>query len=325
MEGIGREVASGIHRIEAPLGDRYVACYLVVGEEAVLLFDAGIDGTPAGSILPYCRSAGIAPESIRHAVISHCDVDHMGGDAALKEQLPGVSILAHVDDQRLIEDVDRIIDERYREFRHDHAIDIDEATIEWCHQVARAAPIDVALSGSTELDLGGRRLTILHTPGHSPGSISIWDEATRGALTSDAVLGDSLHLADGRPAFPPTYRFPTPYRATIDALEALRPDLLLTAHEPVMQGTDAAAFLALSRSFAEGLAREALAELRVEPHGLTTRELVERLAPRVGDWERDVWIFLANGLVGHLEDMRDDGLVVATADAPLRWRSRSDG
>ena len=35
MEGIGREVASGIHRIEAPLGDRYVACYLVVGEDAV--------------------------------------------------------------------------------------------------------------------------------------------------------------------------------------------------------------------------------------------------------------------------------------------------
>jgi len=38
------EVAHGIHRVEAPLGDRYVCLYLLAGEEAALLVDTGLDG-----------------------------------------------------------------------------------------------------------------------------------------------------------------------------------------------------------------------------------------------------------------------------------------
>ena len=39
----GRELAPGLHRVEAPLGERFVACYLVVGDDATVLFDTGID------------------------------------------------------------------------------------------------------------------------------------------------------------------------------------------------------------------------------------------------------------------------------------------
>jgi len=319
MEGSGLEVANGIHRVEAPLGERFVACYLIVGTNATLLFDTGIDATPAASILPYCDAAGIDLASIRYAVSSHCDVDHMGGNAAIKAALPDVSIVAHAADRRLIESVEHIVEERYREFRDGHGIDIDETMIDWCHEVARAAPVDIVIDGRTELELGGRIVTVLPTPGHSEGSISIWDETTRAALTSDAVLGDSLHFSDGRPAFPPTYRNPTPYRATITSLEALQPGLLLTAHEPVMEAQEARAFLALSRSFADDLADAALRELREAGASRTTLELIDRLAPRVGDWERSTWTFLANELVGHLEDMQADGLVVAVSGPPIRW------
>jgi glyoxylase-like metal-dependent hydrolase (beta-lactamase superfamily II) len=309
--------------VEAPLGERFVACYLIVGSDETLLFDTGVDATPAGSILPYCHASGIDPASIHYAVISHCDVDHMGGNAAIKDALPGVSIVAHAADRRLIESVERIVEERYREFRDGHDIDMDEGTISWCYEVARAVPVDIVLGGRTELELGGRTVTVLPTPGHSGGSISIWDDATRAALTSDAVLGDSLHFSDGRPAFPPTYRNPRPYRATITLLEELQPDLLLTAHEPVMEGQEARAFLALSRSFADGLADAALLELRDADAPRTTLELIDWLAPRVGDWERSAWNFLANELVGHLEDMQADGLVMA-ADGPLiRWSADS--
>ena len=320
MDGSGREVASGLHRIEAPLAERYVACYVIVGNDAALLFDTGVEVTPAGSMAPYRRAAGIAPADIRWVVVSHADVDHMGGDAAAKELLPGASLVAYRGDQLLIEDVEALIEQRYREFRDGHGIDLDPAMLGWCRVVARAAPIDVALEGSMLLDLGGRQVRILHTPGHSDGSISIWDPMTWAALSSDAVLGESVHLADGRPAFPPTYRRPRPHLESIAAIEALAPALLLTAHEPVMEADAAAGFLARSRSFTDDLGAAALRALAEAAQAPTTSQLIERLAPQMGDWVRSAWMFLANGLVGQLEEWAAEGVVVAEPGPPIRWR-----
>lgn len=322
MEGSGREIAPGLHRIEAPLGERFVACYVIVGEEAAVLFDTGVAGTPEGSIVPYCEAAGIRPGSIRWAVISHCDVDHMGGDAAAKRLLPEVQLLAHEADARLIGDVEAIIEERYREFRDAHGIDIDQGMIDWCRSAAQAVPVDVRIDAAAELDLGGRTVHVLPTPGHSAGSISIWDPVGRAALTSDAVLGESLHFADGRPAFPPTYRNPGPYLRSIETIEALEPEWVLTAHEPPFRGDEAQAFLERSRAFARTLEREARTELETHPDGLTTGELIASLAPRVGAWDEGAWMFLANELVGHLEELQASGLVETLPGRPVTWRAK---
>lgn len=323
MEGKGFEVADGVHRIEAPMGERFVACYLVVGEAAALLVDTGVATSPEGSIVPYARSIGLEPGRIRWAVISHCDVDHMGGDAALARSVPGVTLVAHEADRPLIEDVGRIVEERYREFAPDHDIDIDTATVAWCHEVAAAAPVGLALRGEAVIDLGGRRVEVLHTPGHSHGSISVWDERTRAAITSDAVLGASVRLADGRPAFPPTYRYVAEYRATIADLERRGPAWLLMAHEPVMDAAAARAFLAESRGFADRLEGLAIEELREGPRSL--RELIETLAPRMGPWDRPAWDSLAYGLLGHLEDLEVRGLVQRLPGRPARWRLTGQG
>ncbi len=324
MEGRGWEVARGLHRIEAPLGDRFVACYLVLGRDAALLVDTGVAPTPARSILPYAESIELAPDRIRWAVVTHADVDHMGGDAALAAAVPGVTLIAHEADRGLIEDVGRIVDERYREFAPDHDIDVEPAMIAWCHEIAAAAPIGLSITSTLRIDLGERQVEVFPTPGHSPGSISVWDASTGAAMTSDAVLGSTLHLADGRPAFPPTYRSPGPYRTTIAELERRAPTWLLTAHEPVMDAATAQAFLRESREFTDRLEAAALQELR-EGGPLTTRELVERLAPRMGDWAPSAWIYLAYELVGHLEELVSAGVIVVQPDRPIRWASASGG
>ena len=51
-------------------------------------------------------------------------------------------------------------------------------------------------------------------------------------MSSDAVLGISLHFRDGRPAFPPTYRAPGPYRATIATRIATRENTLVAGEAP---------------------------------------------------------------------------------------------
>jgi glyoxylase-like metal-dependent hydrolase (beta-lactamase superfamily II) len=327
MEGHGFEVAPGIHRIEAPLGDRYVACYLVLGEDA-LLVDTGLDATPRESILPYCRKIGLAPARVRWVVPTHADVDHMGGNAAARELFPAATLVAHELDVALIEDVERIVAERYSEFAAEHGIDVDDDFKAWCRETARAVPIDLRVAGGETIRLGaGRSVGLVATPGHSPGSLSVWEPSSRALMVGDAVLGASIRRADGGDAFPPTYRNPDTYRATIDAIERLRPDLLLTSHYTVMRGAEVGGFLDESRDFANRLEREALAELGHRPGGGTTLELIARLAPRVGTWPEPAWVFLANELVGHLEDLEVANRVRRThdPDGRARWTLEETG
>ncbi len=319
MEGRGFEVAPGIHRIEGPLGDRYVATYLVVGEDAALLVDTGVDATPRGSILPYLDQIGLPAERLRWVVVTHCDVDHMGGNAAAREVLPAAAFVAGARDVELIEDVDAIVTRRYSEFASDHGIDIDDGFKSWCREVARATRIDVAVEGGFEIRLGGRTVEVFATPGHSPGSISVWNAATRSAIIGDAVLGATIRTAAGEPAFPPTYRDVAPYRATIAALARRSPAWLLASHEPVMDAAAAKSFLAGSLDYTGRLEDAALSALGEAVEPCTTNDLIERLAPLMGAWPRDAWMFLANGLVGHLEAAVEDGRVRTVAGTPMRW------
>jgi glyoxylase-like metal-dependent hydrolase (beta-lactamase superfamily II) len=242
----------------------------------------------------------------------------MGGAASARTLFPNAAFVAHAADRELIEDVGRIVEERYREFAVPHGIDIDADTVAWCHAVARPAPIDLVITDAVSIDLGGRRLTILPTPGHSPGSISVHDAASGALMTSDAVLGISLHLRDGRAAFPPTYREPGPYRSTIARLTALRPRWLLTAHEPVMETDAAQAFFEASREFIDGLEAAMLAELDDDDR-LSLRELIESIAPRLGEWEPSAFDLLAHPLLGHLEEATARGRLELEPGPPVRW------
>lgn len=322
--GHSAEVAAGIHRVEAPLGDRIVACYLVIGEGAVLLVDTGIAETPGTHLFPEMERLGIGPGRLRWVVATHCDVDHMGGNAALKAAVPEATLVAGAADVALVNDVERLVRERYSEFAEDHGIDVDDGFKAWCFEIAHAAPVDLAVGmGGARVRLGpNRTVDLIATPGHSRGSLSVWDEATRTALVADAVLGSSVRLADGTPAFPPTYRYVDEYRQTIDLLERLKPELLLTGHDRVMRGREGLDFLAESRAFTDRLEHAVAERLPgIECGGVSTRELVDSVAPVVGVWPRQSWIFLANALVGHLESLEDRGGVRRSRDADglVRW------
>ena len=47
------------------------------------------------------------------------------------------------------------------------------------------------MDGET-IDLGDRHLTVIHTPGHSPGSIALWEAASGILFSGDAVYDGEL-------------------------------------------------------------------------------------------------------------------------------------
>lgn len=66
----------------------------------------------------------------------------------------------------------------------------------------RAAPATRILAGGDIVDLGDRYFEVLHVPGHSPGSIALWEPATGVLLSGDAVydgplIDDAYHSNPG--------------------------------------------------------------------------------------------------------------------------------
>jgi glyoxylase-like metal-dependent hydrolase (beta-lactamase superfamily II) len=316
------EIARGIHRVVAPLGERINALYLFVGPDATLLVDTGLAVDPAETLAPYLRSIGRGPDALTWAVNTHADFDHMGGNASLKRMAPGVRLMCGALDRSLVEDVDRMIAERYGEFAADHGIDDTDETKAWIRENAAATPVDAVLEGGESLDLGGGwTVEILHTPGHSHGSVSVWDARSGSLVIGDAVLGAFVPLADGSPAFPPTYRYVEEYVATIGRLQGLPVDLLLTSHYPVYRGPAAADFLAGTLAYVERVDEAVRRELASSP-STTLASLVTRLGPALGEWPAAASQLLCYPLLGHLERLERQRVVerVRGPEREVAWR-----
>jgi glyoxylase-like metal-dependent hydrolase (beta-lactamase superfamily II) len=281
-----------------------LSLYVFAGREHSLLFDVGVDGTAQKDLAPYLARTGLDPQRLRWAVISHADVDHFGGIASLREISPVTICVAHRLDAELISDYATYEARRARGFREPWGLDESPEGLAWTRSVTREGPVDLAVTGGERVGLGGGwEVEILHLPGHTYGHLAIYDPRSRALVVADAVLGDMVPHADGRPAFPPTYRYVESYLATISRCEALRPALLLTAHYPTMQADAASEFLARSRGFVEKVDSVVLDELDAAgAQGLSLQELLARANPRLGSWPSEGTDgALAFPVVGHLE------------------------
>lgn len=316
------EIAPGIHRIAAPLGDRIVCLYLLVGDERILLVDTGIDDTPRTALAPYLQQLGLEPNRIDYALITHADLDHMGGNATLREMSPTTRFLCHELDRPLIESTEALIRYRYGEFAADHGIVDSEETKAWTRANARGVPIDLGLSGGETIRLGPNwQVEVLHTPGHSRGHLTVYDPRGRAAIIADAALWNAVLTKEGAPAFPPTYRYLETYLATIQRLQGMPVETLLTSHYPVYRGPAVAEFLAESRAFAERVDAALREELRGAPTPRTTKELIAALSPFLGKWPDTAAPNLAFPLMGHLERLQQYRQIIAERrDDRVAWR-----
>lgn len=318
------EVAPGIHRIEAPLGDRFVATYLLVGADHALLIDSGMDDTPRTYIAPYLDQIGLPFTNLRYVLTSHADFDHSAGNRSLQELAPHLLFLCHTLDQSMIADLEVMIRERYGEFAADHGIDESDESKAHIRSSARHVPVDLALQGGETIRLGPDwAVQVLHTPGHSRGHLSVYDPRSQSLIICDAALGNAVLRKDGKPAFPPTYRYVESYTATIQHFQAMNVATLLTSHYPIYRGGAVAEFLAESRRYVERVDQTLLAALATVSTPPTMRELCTSLGPQLGEWPDAASIYLVNPLQGHLERLIQYGVVeTARRDGLLTYQLR---
>ncbi len=266
------EVAPGITRIESVLGPRPFSQYLLHDERS-LLVDTGVKETPAEVILPALN--GLRPDFV---LISHADVDHFGGNAAIREAAPDAIFCAHEADVPWIEDSELILRERYGWYEA-YGIGYPEETFAWLRDaMGPDVPIDLRLSGGEVFRLGPRlAVVILPLPGHSPGHVGVWEPSSRTAIVMDAVMANGLLDTDGTVIHPPPIVDTAGYEGSVRLLQSLAPERLLTAHYDVIEGAEVGRFLADSLAFVER-ARRAVASGGDVP----LRELLERANAELG-------------------------------------------
>ena len=150
------EVAAGIHRIESSLGVRLMAQYVLAGDARTLLVDTGMPYTPADSLKPYLESSDLGLESIDEVLISHVDLDHSGGNSALRDLHPGRAFRL----SRARSPLDRVerrdVAENYLwHERYGFDEPDEEGRAELKAMCGGDAPIDEGLRGGETIRLGG--------------------------------------------------------------------------------------------------------------------------------------------------------------------------
>jgi glyoxylase-like metal-dependent hydrolase (beta-lactamase superfamily II) len=161
-------VADGIDTVE---GLRVGNAYLVQCGTGLLLVDSGTPGS-AMRVLESVRRIGGEPRDLRHIVLTHWHIDHVGGAAELQRRT-GAKVAIHCLDAPVLAGR-----ERPRKGR------LAMSAIERLLRLERAVP-DLLLDDDG--DIAG--LEVIHVPGHTAGSIAL--RRADGVLFSgDALLAD---------------------------------------------------------------------------------------------------------------------------------------
>ncbi|MDD1687689.1 MBL fold metallo-hydrolase [Methanoregula sp.] len=167
--------------------NRFVYSYLVFGE-TIILIDTGVAGCEK-QIFDYIRSTGRDPSEIALIVLTHAHPDHIGAARAI-QGATGCSIAAHPAERAWIEDVELQNRER--------------PVPGFTTLVGGPVQLDFELVNGDSIETDETRageLQVLHTPGHSPGSISLFMHSEGALISGDAipVVGD-LPIYDDAPA-----------------------------------------------------------------------------------------------------------------------------
>jgi glyoxylase-like metal-dependent hydrolase (beta-lactamase superfamily II) len=191
------------------------AIYLINFSGQAALVDAGC-GRALPRLMDNIRACGVNPTQIDYLLLTHCHFDHTGGAQALRERL-GCRILAHALEAPFLEQGDSRV-----------------TAATWYGANLAPFPVDLKISGPrAEIELGGRFIEALHTPGHSPGSVVYIAESDGLRI----LFAQDVH----GPLHPDLKSDAALYRRSLEALLALDADVLCEGHFGVYRGKPAVA------------------------------------------------------------------------------------
>ncbi|MEM9606940.1 MAG: MBL fold metallo-hydrolase [Actinomycetota bacterium] len=177
------------------------AFVLLRGDEAAIV-DTGVSGSER-DIIDSLVELDIGPSQVRHVVLTHKHGDHVGA-------------------------LEGILAETTRATVYAGEGDIDA--------ISASVPVSAVAEGDEILGLG-----VVETPGHTPGSISLFDTGTGLLVAGDAINGSGQVLTGANPDFSEDLDVA---RQSVAKLAALQPRVAAFGHVGPPVTTDVTAQLA---------------------------------------------------------------------------------
>lgn len=218
------EVKEGVRFIQGQddmIPDAHVYLLGDISSGDLTLVDAGLMGKGPYKIESLKRM-GAALEDVRRIIMTHTHLDHIGCLKELLAQLPNAELWVHEAEAVPLETGDERTVYGMEMFRSmcqaQYHLEPGHFTFE----------VNRKLQGGEVMDLGGGSWEVLHIPGHSAGSIGLYDAARRILIPGDVVYADhaigrfDLHGADG-----------STLKHSLDRLAELDVEILLPGHNRI--------------------------------------------------------------------------------------------
>jgi hydroxyacylglutathione hydrolase len=158
------------------LGGYQTNCYVLRSNGSArdcLIIDPGLE---AGELLEFLDEQKLNPLAV---ILTHGHIDHMAGVTTLRSHFSKIKLYIHKLDAEML----------------------TEPTINLSTMTGGAfttEPEDVSLQDGDVIDLASVKLIVLHTPGHTPGGISLYSKQDGVVFAGDTLFADSI----GRTDFP---------------------------------------------------------------------------------------------------------------------------
>jgi glyoxylase-like metal-dependent hydrolase (beta-lactamase superfamily II) len=306
---------------------RYVSVYALAIPNGLVTIDAGWACDQSWSDLTAgLASIGASPNDVRGVLATHMHVDHLGLAGRIRAE-SGAWIALHPADSALLDRPDFSDDQTAVDsdilFLQEMGASVAEAvacagSLEAKQVVTQMGRADRQLIHGELVDVPGWRIRGLHTPGHTPGHMTFYNERSRILFSGDHVLPritPNISLSRGIQGNPLS-----DYLESLRAVRSLDTVEVYPAHEWRFSGLAARVDEILAHH--EARLAELLEVIRRHPHS-TPWEVAPELK-----WSRD-WseyqgrhrVFAVTETAAHLKHLVTRGLVVAQSnpDGPSRY------
>ncbi len=169
------EIIPGVHAIDKLGAGR---AYLYEERDRLTLIDTGVSGS-AKRLFAAIEAIGRKPQDLHQIVVTHHHLDHSGQAHELLEAHPEARFYMHRLDYPQI------------------ATAAASASSWYGHEVTAPREPDRLLEHGDSFEVGRHRFTVLHCPGHTPGSLCVYSDEQEGAVfTGDVLFAGSVGRSD---------------------------------------------------------------------------------------------------------------------------------
>ncbi len=190
--------------LSVPGRDSLLHPTVIYDESGYVLIDTGMPGS-RDSIIGLIVQAGLEPDKLRGIILTHQDIDHIGSlPFWLSAAKPaGLDVYAHEGDRNAIDGNEPLL-----KVSPERMAGLIEAMPESMRETFRSffsgdnANVTHTVEDGETLPFGGG-LKVIHTPGHTPGHISLYHEASRTLIAGDAMVMNGSELSGPNPPFTP--------------------------------------------------------------------------------------------------------------------------